>query len=259
MTATKSEPATPTARPLKRKKVAYAESSSDDDAPLASSPAKSVAVPMPGAIKATTIPASAVNGSSKIKGNASKKEIGNNDDNDAPKKKREPNGKAQRKAKVPPKKKLKEDIDDLPLSEDDDKPLVQKATTKGKRKLKVETDPDVQSSEDDKPLTKRSGSKNISKKSMKGEDPSGSDAPKPKKKTGKANKEEVNGSPKKGKGKKKDDDDEAEEVFRWWETQDPDGDGSIKWQTLEHSGVIFPPPYEPLPPDVKMKYNGRSS
>ncbi|KAJ7496636.1 hypothetical protein FB451DRAFT_1119524 [Mycena latifolia] len=45
------------------------------------------------------------------------------------------------------------------------------------------------------------------------------------------------------------------EVFRWWDV-DAAGDGSIKWQTLEHNGVIFPDPYEPLPAHVKMKYNG---
>ncbi|EAW23408.1 DNA topoisomerase 1 [Aspergillus fischeri NRRL 181] len=48
---------------------------------------------------------------------------------------------------------------------------------------------------------------------------------------------------------------EEEEEYRWWE--DPTkGDGTIKWTTLEHNGVVFPPPYEPLPSDVKMKYDG---
>ena len=48
---------------------------------------------------------------------------------------------------------------------------------------------------------------------------------------------------------------EEEEEYRWWE--DPTkGDGTIKWTTLEHNGVVFPPEYEPLPKDVKMKYDG---
>ncbi|OJD16625.1 hypothetical protein AJ78_03217 [Emergomyces pasteurianus Ep9510] len=48
---------------------------------------------------------------------------------------------------------------------------------------------------------------------------------------------------------------DAEEEYRWWE--DPTkGDGTIKWTTLQHNGVIFPPPYEPLPKHVKMKYDG---
>jgi DNA topoisomerase-1 len=46
-----------------------------------------------------------------------------------------------------------------------------------------------------------------------------------------------------------------EEEYRWWD--DPTkGDGTTKWQTLEHNGVLFPPPYEPLPKNVKMKYDG---
>ncbi|KAK7057154.1 hypothetical protein R3P38DRAFT_3252320 [Favolaschia claudopus] len=63
---------------------------------------------------------------------------------------------------------------------------------------------------------------------------------------------EVNGPPVKGKGRKK----EEEDVFRWWDA-DANGDDSVKWETLEHNGVIFPPLYEPLPPHVKMKYNGK--
>lgn len=48
---------------------------------------------------------------------------------------------------------------------------------------------------------------------------------------------------------------EEDDVHRWWE-EDPD-DHSIKWETLEHSGVIFPPPYEQLPSHVKLKYDGK--
>lgn len=49
-------------------------------------------------------------------------------------------------------------------------------------------------------------------------------------------------------------DDEDEEA-KWWE--DPTkGDGTNKWETLQHQGVVFPPPYEPLPKNVKMKYDG---
>lgn len=50
-------------------------------------------------------------------------------------------------------------------------------------------------------------------------------------------------------------DGEGEEEYRWWE--DPTkGDGTTKWRTLEHNGVVFPPPYEPLPKNVKLKYDG---
>ncbi|PRT53702.1 DNA topoisomerase 1 [Wickerhamiella sorbophila] len=46
-----------------------------------------------------------------------------------------------------------------------------------------------------------------------------------------------------------------EDIHRWWE-EDPN-DHSVKWETLEHNGVIFPPPYEKLPDDVKLKYDGK--
>ncbi|GAA6058898.1 hypothetical protein JCM10212_002850 [Sporobolomyces blumeae] len=67
----------------------------------------------------------------------------------------------------------------------------------------------------------------------------------------------------KGKGKakatKKEDDDESKaegdsdgEVYKWWENQD---NTEVKWKTLEHNGVLFPPEYEPH--GVKMKYEGK--
>ena len=50
---------------------------------------------------------------------------------------------------------------------------------------------------------------------------------------------------------------EEEEIHRWWEANGAGmGDDEQKWTTLVHSGVMFAPPYEPLPKNVKMKYNG---
>ena len=43
-----------------------------------------------------------------------------------------------------------------------------------------------------------------------------------------------------------------EEVFKWWE-QEAREDG-VKWTTLQHQGVYFPPDY--IPHGVKMKYDG---
>ncbi|KAI5280231.1 DNA topoisomerase 1, partial [Ascosphaera aggregata] len=43
----------------------------------------------------------------------------------------------------------------------------------------------------------------------------------------------------------------------WWENPDA-VDDSIKWTTLEHNGVVFPPPYEPLPKNVKLVYDGQA-
>jgi DNA topoisomerase IB len=42
--------------------------------------------------------------------------------------------------------------------------------------------------------------------------------------------------------------------YKWWEQGE--NDGSAKWTTLHHNGILFPPPYIPLPKNVKMKYDG---
>ena len=78
----------------------------------------------------------------------------------------------------------------------------------------------------------------------------------------KANPKHAESTPKrKGKVAKKEEteqDEEAEaeeEEYRWWE--DPTkSDGTKKWATLEHAGVVFPPPYQPLPRNVQMRYDG---
>ncbi|CDO93000.1 unnamed protein product [Kluyveromyces dobzhanskii CBS 2104] len=49
---------------------------------------------------------------------------------------------------------------------------------------------------------------------------------------------------------------EPSEDFKWWENQDNEDD-TIKWKTLKHNGVIFPPAYEPLPAHVKLYYDGK--
>ncbi|MBA7489734.1 hypothetical protein ES702_00268 [subsurface metagenome] len=51
------------------------------------------------------------------------------------------------------------------------------------------------------------------------------------------------------------DDEDAEGEANWWDNP-MKNDGENKWETLQHSGVIFPPPYESLPKNVKMKYDG---
>jgi DNA topoisomerase-1 len=107
-----------------------------------------------------------------------------------------------------------------------------------------------------KPKAKRKTNGTTSAKKSNGvKAESDSDAPL-KKKTKKANgKVKVEDSPaKKAKGKK-DDSEEAEEVYRWWDAPKKEDD-SIKWDTLEHNGVIFPPAYEPLPKNVKLLYDG---
>ncbi|KAF9524043.1 hypothetical protein CPB83DRAFT_861979 [Crepidotus variabilis] len=219
----------PPPRNLKRKKPVYAESSSsDDDTPLASSPAKPVKV----------------NGNSKLKRETS----GTSDSEVAPKAKKAANG----RSKPPPRKKVKEE------SSDDDQPLASSpAKPPRKRKAKVESDAEDDADSDDAPSKKKAAPKPRQRKKVKDEEDTKPDM-KPKKAAakGKAKAEDTK-SPKKGKTKKKEEEEE-EEVFKWWEQTDANGDGSVKWSTLEHNGVIFPPPYESLPKGVKMKYNGKS-
>jgi len=152
----------------------------------------------------------------------------------------------------PPRKRVKEESD----GSDDDEPLKTpqkpKAVVSRKRKAKVR-DSEAEDDTDEPP--KKSAASKPRQKKVKEEGASTMETPKPKKGT-KAKKpivkEEEAKSPMKGKGKKKEE--EEEEIFKWWENEQ--GDGTIKWNTLEHYGVFFPPPYEPLPKDIKMLYKG---
>ncbi|EMD94017.1 hypothetical protein COCC4DRAFT_58578 [Bipolaris maydis ATCC 48331] len=124
-----------------------------------------------------------------------------------------------------------------------------------KRKQKAESD-----SEDDVPLAKKKAP--VKKANGVKKEESDSDAPLAKKSAPKNTKAKAAAAaPAKGKGKVKkeiEEDQEAEDEedeYRWWE--DPGkSDGTRKWETLEHSGVVFPPEYEPLPKHVKLVYDG---
>jgi DNA topoisomerase-1 len=113
-------------------------------------------------------------------------------------------------------------------------------------------------SEDDvKPKSKRKSNGTTSVKKSNGvKAESDSDAPLTKKISAKKAKDKVKteASPAKSKAKK-DDSEEAEEVYRWWDAPKKEDD-TVKWETLQHNGVIFPPPYEPLPKNVKLLYDG---
>jgi DNA topoisomerase-1 len=171
-----------------------------------------------------------------------------------------PKGVKKRKAKV---EQLEEDLE----SEDDQPAPTKKASQPKKkrkvaaadgdangqsvkkatpRKVKKESGPEAETA---KPLAKKKGK-------AKKEEPEENSL-----KKGKSSEDDAgeNGS-KKGKGKQKEKEEETEDVYKWWE-QDPDqtvvSDGTQKWTTLEHNGVIFPPPYQPLPSHVKIKYNSK--
>ncbi|ETW80762.1 hypothetical protein HETIRDRAFT_476461 [Heterobasidion irregulare TC 32-1] len=157
------------------------------------------------------------------------------------------------KPKTAPKYKAKKEESDDSFGSEDDKPIAKKVPAKKKRKVKDESD-DEGGAAGKKQPTKRG------QKRVKEEEGSETETPQPKKR-GRVKKEEGNGNDeKKGKSRSKKEEEE-EEVYKWWEQNDEqevNGDGTQKWTTLEHNGVIFPPTYEPLPRNVKMKYNGQS-
>lgn len=46
---------------------------------------------------------------------------------------------------------------------------------------------------------------------------------------------------------------EDDDEYKWWEN--PTWDDTVKWESLEHNGVLFPPTY--VPHGVKMLYDGK--
>ncbi|KAL8988914.1 MAG: hypothetical protein Q9177_002077 [Variospora cf. flavescens] len=135
-------------------------------------------------------------------------------------------------------------------SDDDDEPLLQKKAKKPPLNGTSKTTPKEgratkklkkEDSDDNEPLrktpaTKKKGDAKVASSSAK--------------------KEAKGKSVKKEETEQDQEAEDEEEAYRWWE--DPTkGDGTTKWNTLEHAGVVFPPPYEPLPKNVKMRYNGK--
>lgn len=236
--------------PSRKRKVIRDDSSSDDDVPLISS---SQQRPSTAPVDKPSHSTAVASGKSRARGGkATAKRVDPDDDDDD-----QPLVPNKRSARKPPKKKAKVQDSNPGASgiDEDDKPLVpaKNSSTRGKRKAKVESEDD-----DDAPLVKKPTSTKARGKAVKKEEGSGTETPKPKKKGSKAKKED-NGeeeSPKKGKKAKKEEEEE-EETHRWWDNENPAGDGTQKWQTMQHNGVYFPPPYEPLPSHVKMKYDGK--
>jgi len=166
-------------------------------------------------------------------------QIGEDDDSDVPltkklakekaaiEKKAETTAKAIR-AKKTVKAEESEDSDDVPLK---------KAKAAPKKKANGVKKED---SDDDKPL-KKAPAKRATPKSQSATPAASA------KKGKKAAKDE---SP-----EEKEDVEDGEEEYKWWEDT-AKGDGTQKWTTLEHNGVVFPPEYEPLPKNVMMRYEG---
>lgn len=130
--------------------------------------------------------------------------------------------------KKPTPKKVKKEVSD----EDDDIPLKAKRKPNGTKK--PTTAKKEESDSDSKPLAKKAAKKTNGVKS------------------------EPSTPAKKGKdkdSKKEDNEEEADEEYRWWDAPKKEDD-SVKWETLQHNGVVFPPEYEVLPKNVKLRYDG---
>ncbi|KAF2858760.1 hypothetical protein K470DRAFT_272146 [Piedraia hortae CBS 480.64] len=123
-----------------------------------------------------------------------------------------------------------------------------------KRKAKAESDDDV-------PLAMKKPRKPKKEEAAKPRKAGAAKAKKEedvKKPPRKATKSKAEPAEKKAKDAKTAEDEEAEaeeDEYRWWEDPGKEDD-SIKWTTLEHNGVAFPPEYVPLPEHVKMRYSG---
>jgi DNA topoisomerase I len=172
------------------------------------------------------------------------------------------------KAKAPSSKKPKltkaasDSDDDIPLAAKSKPKPVRKSTTPVVKKTSVK--PESSDSDNDVPLA-REKSKPV--KRTKPESDSDDDIPlaskskKPKLKQESSVKQEPNAVKKSSVKKRFKEEDldakpeEEDEEYRWWEAGQ--NDGTVKWTTLEHNGVLFPPPYEPLPKHIKMKYDGK--
>nr|ODO00475.1 DNA topoisomerase I [Cryptococcus depauperatus CBS 7855] len=157
-------------------------------------------------------------------------------------------------------------VKSLPLSDEseDEKASAKKPATKRKAVTysdESESSSSFDDSEDDKPLAKRekknSAKKVLAKKKVKKEESENeSEDKKLLVQKAKSVKEEkaVKQTPR---AKAKKEKEEAEEdKYKWWEQENADGE--VKWTLLEHNAVLFPPPYVPLPPNIKMKYDGQS-
>ncbi|KAK3942700.1 DNA topoisomerase 1 [Diplogelasinospora grovesii] len=136
---------------------------------------------------------------------------------------------ADAKKKPAPKKAIKEeDSDDEPLA----KPKKRQSNGVAKKTSGVKKE----ESDSDAP---------IAKKGKKAATPAAKAKAAPKKAAAKFVKEES----------KEEDEEDEEGEYRWWDEPKKEDD-TVKWTTLEHNGVLFPPPYEPLPKNVKLYYDG---
>jgi DNA topoisomerase-1 len=137
--------------------------------------------------------------------------------------------------KATPKKAVKDESDDEPLAKPKKRQSNGVSTAKKSNGVKQEPD-----SDSDAPIAKKAKKAAPAAKKAKAT---------PATKASKFVKE-------KSESKENSDGDEEGDEYRWWDAPKKEDD-SVKWTTLEHSGVLFPPEYEPLPKNVKLYYDGQ--
>ncbi|SCU81774.1 LAMI_0B07624g1_1 [Lachancea mirantina] len=145
--------------------------------------------------------------------------------------------------------------------DDDDVPLARKTKVRRKRTAKEDADAKIEINtikEEDKYDSDEALS-SVAKKRCKKAEPKTPKVPKskPSKTPKKIVKREKSVEKQNGDLEEDDSKESAEdsEEFKWWEKENDDD--TIKWNTLKHNGVIFPPAYEPLPSHVKMYYKSK--
>ena len=144
---------------------------------------------------------------------------------------------------MPLKKKLVKEKQDIEKAAEKEAKRIEKTDNdKAKKAAARKKVKKEDSSDDDRPISKKVPAKKDTKKVK-----ATSSTPKKPIPKSKAVKKEETAEP--------EDEEDEDGTLNWWE--DPSkGDGTKKWDTLQHSGVVFPPPYKPLPKNVKMKYDG---
>jgi DNA topoisomerase-1 len=185
-----------------------------------------------------------------------KKKVDDDDDEDEdydaeekPKKKA-PAKKATPKKKTPAKRKKVVDDDD----EDDVKDEEDEDEDKEEEDFEFDEDESKKKGNKKTAAKKKATPKKKSSKKKKDDD---EEPPKKKRRTKKEKEEEEGeeeeGKKVKGKKKKK----EEEEIYKWWLEEDFEEKltSDVKWTTLKHNGVIFPPDYKPH--GVAVLYKGK--
>ncbi|EXJ56442.1 DNA topoisomerase I [Cladophialophora yegresii CBS 114405] len=218
---------------------AYADAeSSDDDLPLSKKRRTSTAVESDSDDAPLMAKAKANGKVVKMPPRLSAHQIGEDSDSDVPL------GQKLAKQKQKIEKAAEKEAKQIRKEEKQESAKAPKKAVPAKRVKKEE------SSDDEKPLSKRAPIKKAKAEATGPAKKVKSQPASTTKKTAAASK-----SVKKEESADPEDEEDDEEAVNWWE--DPTkGDGTNKWETLQHSGVVFPPPYKQLPKNVKMKYDG---